>query len=71
MGGGQLGESREHEGYGKKRERVEILIFFCCIFVNSSLSLFQGFVFMLFILISSFNVRFHSHLISFPSIYAM
>ena len=55
-------------GVGKKRKRVWILIFSLYKFVNSSLSLFQGFIFMLFILISLFNARFYSHLISFSSI---
>ena len=72
MGGGQprgvgargIWEEEEEGGDFK-------FVVFCCIFVNSSLSLFQGFIFMSFILISSFNVRFYSHLISFSSIYAM
>ena len=58
-------------GIGKVEEEGSDYKFVSCIFVNSSLSLFQGFIFMSFIVISSFNVRFYSHLISFSSIYAM
>ena len=56
---GRRGRGRRGRGWGFK--------FFVCIFINSSLSLFQGFIFMSFIPISSFNARFCSHLISFSS----